>query len=159
MYVISLLVYEYIGQHFVWHMNIVITVIKLVITLIFIAILSHECRTTLVAKSKCRSRVVAYLWPQIQRCAVRVNDTSGLRRTEMVSEEPQRKREKRRINSVIRALVANIRVCCAREGQISVNHPLLLPRFWLKVGLINNTAARQKISCKFQRCFLRCSLK
>jgi len=30
-YVVSLLVYEYIGQYIVWQMNIVITVIKLVI--------------------------------------------------------------------------------------------------------------------------------
>ena len=32
-------------------MNVVITVIKLVITLIFTAILSHDSRATLVAKS------------------------------------------------------------------------------------------------------------
>jgi len=32
-------------------MNVVITVIKLVITLIFTAILSHECRTTVVRHS------------------------------------------------------------------------------------------------------------
>jgi len=50
-YVVSLLVYEYIGQYFVWHMNRVMTVIKLVIKLIFTAILSPECRTSEIVVS------------------------------------------------------------------------------------------------------------
>jgi len=50
-YVVSLLVYEYIGQYSVWHMNRVMTVIKLVIKLIFTAILSPECRTSEIVVS------------------------------------------------------------------------------------------------------------